>query len=129
MAFCKYCGNELPEDAKFCTSCGASQSDGTQKQARTENTYVPVQMPPSRTIKAGYLVWSILNILFCCLPFGIVGLVMTVIARDAVTAEEEMQKLKKAKGWNLAATITGAVAVVLYIIYCFVIAFAIAAGL
>ena len=133
MAFCKYCGNQIADDAKFCPACGAAQEKNEEQKTEQASNgftgYEPVKIPSSGKMSVGYLVWSILNIIFCCWPFAIVGLVMTVTARDADTAEEEAQKLKKAKGWNLAATITAAVVWVLYIVYCFVIAFAIAAGL
>ena len=137
MAYCRYCGNQIADDAKFCTTCGASQEQDAGKTAEQSTQaefgaatqpprYEPLVMPASGTMKVGYLVWSILNILFCCLPFGIVGLVMTVMAPDTKSAEEETKKLKSAKAWNLAATITGGVIVFLYLLYCFIMGFMIA---
>jgi Interferon-induced transmembrane protein len=61
-----------------------------------------------------YLVWSILNLIFCCLPFGIVALVFSVQAQSAITAghwDNAVDLGNKAKGWNIAATVCGAVAV------------------
>lgn len=37
MAFCKNCGNNLPEGATFCSQCGTATTD-TQAQAQTAQT-------------------------------------------------------------------------------------------
>lgn len=38
--FCKYCGNELSEDAIFCTNCGAhvETSETNSQQSQTTET-------------------------------------------------------------------------------------------
>lgn len=64
----------------------------------------------------GLLVWSIINLVLCCMPLGIAGLVMTLNAKNCMSMEEEQQKLKTAKTLNLIGTIGGAVVVVLYIV-------------
>lgn len=117
MAFCKNCGAELKEEDKFCPSCGSEQA--------AENTTEPVfeNVPPIADIPAkasgqlnvGFLIWSILNILFCCMPLAIVSLIMTVTAPNAATAEDEKKKLKTAKICNLIATIGSAVFFIGYI--------------
>ena len=71
----------------------------------------------------GMLVWAILNTLFCCLPFGIVAIVMAVRIKDAMSYEEAKRAYDTAKKWNLIATIVGAVAmIILVIIYVILIA-------
>ena len=113
MAFCRNCGTKMEENAKFCHVCGTAQAT-----TETENNLPPITaFPspfPSHSLSVGILVWSILNLLFCCMPLGIVSLIMTVAAKDAPTAEEEAKKLKAAKICNLIATIG---AVVIYVIY------------
>lgn len=139
MAFCKYCGNEIPDEAKFCPSCGASQAEAEEQKTEQQNSefvgYEPLFYPPSGKLKIGYLVWSILNMflsVFCCFPFvlplAIVGLVMTVTAQDARTAQEEERKLGAARGWNLAATITSVSAYVIAIAYVLIISILSLAG-
>ncbi len=51
--FCKNCGNELADDAKFCNKCGAS-IDGEQKpkEKKVEDNTVKYQIKPS--FKWGY---------------------------------------------------------------------------
>ena len=85
--------------------------------------YTPYQQPaypygqaPSGQTNTGLLVWSIINLVICCLPLGIAGLIFTLNAKNALNAEEEAQKLKTAKTCNLIGTIGGAVVVILYVI-------------
>lgn len=35
--FCRYCGNELPDDAKFCNGCGKPVSDASSVPASSQN--------------------------------------------------------------------------------------------
>lgn len=51
--FCKNCGNELADDAKFCNKCGAS-IDGEQKpkEKKVEDKTIKYQIKPS--FKWGY---------------------------------------------------------------------------
>jgi len=36
--FCKNCGRELPEDAKFCVQCGASMKQKAESTEKTTET-------------------------------------------------------------------------------------------
>jgi hypothetical protein len=49
------------------------------------------------------------------MPLGVASLILTILAKDAPTVEEEAKKLKTAKTLNLVGTIVG----VVYIIGCF----------
>ena len=62
--YCKNCGAQLPDGTRFCTNCGHSQSEDGPGRA-----YPRAERPST------YLVLSILVTIFCCLPFGIVGIV------------------------------------------------------
>lgn len=64
----------------------------------------------------GQFVWSILNLIFCCLILGIISLVTVNGAKSAMTKEEFDSKMKTAKTLNLIATIVGAVVYTLYIL-------------
>ena len=43
--FCISCGNQLPDEAMFCTKCGAKQPAASQPPAPEQNTYTP--QPPA----------------------------------------------------------------------------------
>ena len=45
----------------------------------------------------GLLVWSIINLVLCCMPLGIAGLVMTLNAKNCMSMEEEQQKQSQMK--------------------------------
>ena len=54
----------MPDGTRFCTNCGHSLSEDGPGRA-----YPRAERPST------YLVLSILVTIFCCLPFGIVGIV------------------------------------------------------
>jgi uncharacterized membrane protein YvbJ len=114
MAYCKNCGVALEENAKFCANCGASQEETVAAEITTEEIVAPAPKKASGNLNIAQLVWSIINLIACCGPLGIAGLVLTIIAKDAPSAEDEAKKLKAAKTCNLIGTIGGAVITVLY---------------
>jgi len=61
--FCPNCGAEVSEKAIVCVKCGVGLNNATHKN--------PLSEPQPKT----WLVESILVTLFCCLPFGIAGIV------------------------------------------------------
>jgi hypothetical protein len=69
------------------------------------------QSPPHN-----YLAWSICNLIFCCLPPGVVAIVFSVQSRSAAprgdVAEAE-RTANTAKTCNMVATIGGGIVVVL----------------
>ena len=96
-------------------------NNGYDPNAYNPNGYNPYGFqnqpaPASGNLNVGQLVWSILNIIFCCLPLGIFSLVMVIIAKGAATLEEENSKLKTAKTLNLIGTIVGGIITILYIV-------------
>lgn len=130
MAFCKNCGAELPNDAKFCTSCGAPAQENetvTATPVVNETVYTETPAPKERTLNVGMLVFSIINTALCCQLFGIIAIIMTILARTADTDETESSRLKTAKTLNILGVILGFVISVAYIIFMFVIG--LAAGL
>lgn len=61
--FCPNCGAEVSDSAVFCGKCGVSLNNPVKRN-------VVNQIQPKT-----WLVESILVTLFCCLPFGIVGII------------------------------------------------------
>ncbi len=59
--FCPNCGAEVSEKAIVCVKCGVGLDNAKQQ--------------PSQSQPKTWLVESILVTLFCCLPFGIAGIV------------------------------------------------------
>ena len=124
MAFCKNCGNELPDEAKFCTSCGAPAQENETVEATpvvNETVYTETPAPKERSLNVGMLVFSIINTALCCQLFGIIAIIMTILARTADTDETESSRLKTAKTLNILGVVLGFVISVAYIIFMFVI--------
>jgi hypothetical protein len=73
------------------------------------------QVPPPN-----YLAWSICNLIFCCLPLGIVALVFSVQSQSAAQrgdmAEAE-RTANTAKTCNMIATIGGGIAILIFFIF------------
>lgn len=89
--------------------------------------YAPYQASPSgggiQTNPTVLLVWSIINLICCCLPLGIVGLVFTLTAKNEFTPEGQEKKLKYAFICNLIGTIVGLIVEVIYFFAIFLTAF------
>lgn len=72
--YCRYCGKELPDDAKFCTSCGKSVSDEQPNRNMGNNNqgyynqgyYDPRQAPYYDQPNAG---WGVLGFFFPLVGF------------------------------------------------------------
>jgi len=67
-----------------------------------------------------YLVWAILETLFCCPPLGIVGIIYSIMANSAKQQSNfqmAMDHAKKAKLFLLIGIIAWLVFVALYIIF------------
>ncbi len=111
--FCPTCGQQIPEGSPSCQHCGA-------RFAATPPIGVPPApgyggpMPPV----PDYMVWSILELLFCCLPFGIVGLIYSIQANSAKTSgryQEALDNAEKAKKFLIYGIVGWAVCFFLYI--------------
>lgn len=116
MAFCKNCGSQIDDGSKFCPVCGTNQENNEQQ--KTDETYYkePITPSASGSLNVGMLIWSIIDILMCCMPLGVVSLIMTIMAQNATSAYDEASKLKTAKVCNLIGTIGMGVFVILYIL-------------
>lgn len=95
--FCKNCGAELPEGAKFCTECGCDlASENTSQTSR--NAGIRYGRPSS------HLALSILVTLLCCVPFGIVAIIYASKVDSSWNAGKEAEAWeysRKARNWSL----------------------------
>lgn len=105
--FCPNCGAEVSEKAVVCVKCGVSLTGATQRNVGNQ--------PIPKT----WLVESILVTLFCCLPFGIAGIVNAAnvsskfSAGDIEGAERASQQAGKWTKWAFGVGIVG---ITIYII-------------
>ena len=117
MAFCKNCGVALEENAKFCANCGTSlEEESVVAEITAEEIVTPAPKKASGNLNIAQLVWSIINLVACCTPLGIAGLILTILAKDAPSAEDEAKKIKTAKTCNLIGTIGGVILSILYVV-------------
>ena len=89
--YCKYCGKELPEDAKFCPSCG--------KSIDAKNESVVYETTPAYTLPKEPKVWitfakigkvlGVISIAICWIPMltlstvGIPGIVFSALGKKS----------------------------------------------
>ena len=82
--YCSNCGNQNPEEARFCTSCGQPLTARSQQPPQSGEYQPPPQYdvpsyaPPPSTPEEhipNYLAQAILVTIFCCMPAGIVSIV------------------------------------------------------
>ena len=111
MAYCSNCGTKLEDGTKLCPMCGSYQHD-------TQNAYVNDQSieRSSGNLNVGQLVWSIINIVLCCVPLGIAALILTILAKDSPSREEELKKIKAARTCNIIGSVSVAALVIIYVI-------------
>lgn len=123
MAYCSNCGTKLEENAKFCLACG-TPTEQTENSTTTNTVSVeevaPAPAKASGVLNMPMLIWAIINLIACCTPLGIASLILTILAKDAPSAEEEAKKIKTVKTCNLIGTIGGAIFTIFYIVMMFI---------
>ena len=123
MAYCSNCGSKLEENAKFCLACGTpteqTENSTTINTAPVEEA-TPAPAKASGVLNMGMLIWALINLFSFCVPLGIASLVLTILAKDAPSAEEEAKKIKTAKTCNLIGTIGGVIFIICYIVIVFI---------
>jgi len=108
--FCSNCGAEVSEKAVICIKCGASLNNAAAQKISAVN-----QLQPKN-----WLVESILVTLFCCLPFGIAGIVNAANVSSKFSAGDidgANKASQQAKKWTKIGFFAGIAAIVLYIIF------------
>ncbi|MCM1178020.1 MAG: CD225/dispanin family protein [Bacteroidales bacterium] len=117
--YCKKCGAELPDRARYCTACGQDQ----QSSIPVQPVYTPETQPDT------YLILSIIVTVMCCVPFGVAGIVYASKVSSAWAAgqyEDARMYSRKARSWALWGIGATAIFLVLYII---LIVFCVCAGI
>lgn len=138
MKTCPNCQNPVNDGELFCPNCGTriavqpnpdidSKSNAQQPYGEppfyTEqtnfaqnNNYYTVPQTGWGINTTPYLIWSILNIIFCCLPLSIWSLVLVCNANKKPTYEQAQKDIKTAKIVCLAATIGGGIFQLFYVL-------------
>ena len=69
--YCRACGHENSDDARFCENCGretrAQAPAGGQRAPRRPGVRTHPEVP-------NHLAWAILVTILCCLPTGIIAI-------------------------------------------------------
>lgn len=135
MPFCPNCGTPVENLNDTCPSCGMSPNGVPKDTApETEAPETPVvepeiitnnadqnSTPAPRQLNIAQLIWGIVNAACCCPPLGIAGIILTVMAKDALTDEEEKKKLKIAMILNAVGTALVALFFLMYIVLILVV--------
>ena len=136
--FCKFCGNELPDGAGFCTKCGKvvsyeeAQISGINTPFINDNEYTPFneQDKEKESKGADILKFAILSLAFASSFYlSVLGLVFSIIARVKLKKYvaqygETEGKATVGKHLSLVGLIVSIVLSVLCFILLFVIIFA-----
>jgi ribosomal protein L40E len=105
--FCPNCGAEVSEKAVVCIKCGVGLNNAAQRNV--------AGLPQPKT----WLTESILATLFCCLPFGIAGIVnaANVSSRFSAGDIEGAQRASQQAGkWTKTSFWLGLIGILIYII-------------
>ena len=139
--FCKYCGNELTENANFCPACGQFISE--TKPAPEKPEFEEIVVMPSvekeeaddrqRSDLGGTILRNaILSLVFSCLWFtSLLGLIFAIVAKSKVNTYLDLYKETRGtatvgKHLSVAALALSIVMLVLFVIYVAAIVVAIA---
>lgn len=118
MSFCPKCGAQVADGTTFCPNCGYKLSEAQPVSTPSQPQPQPTT-PNHKPCPDNYLVYAILTTLFCCLPFGIAGIVKAAQVSTKYQAgdyEGAVQASADAKKWSQIALICGIVWVALYFI-------------
>lgn len=111
MIRCPKCGHENPTDTEWCSNCRVGLAGAPIAETEEENATPP--------FFHDYLVLSILATVFCCLPFGVVAIVYSAMARAKWSSKDYAgaADLSGTAGkWAWAAVIGGLITLVMYFV-------------
>ena len=115
--FCPTCGNQNPDDARYCTACGQEVAQSPVDPRPPAGAYSPPAPQPLSGVYSAppgdppehipnYLVWAILATICCCLPTGIVSIVYAAQVNGKVARgdlEGARQSSNNAKTWAMVS--------------------------
>lgn len=116
--YCPKCGTQF--EGPFCPACGAPAPNPAADPANApvNPAYTNQQQYVPQTSVQAPLVWSILTMLFCCLPFGIVSLVYSTQVNSLLSVGNvpgAQESARKARFWAWAAFWSWLILIVLYV--------------
>ncbi|HET7932326.1 MAG TPA: CD225/dispanin family protein [Rhodanobacteraceae bacterium] len=121
MAYCRNCGQPNADDAAFCSACGTAirqptaPPSGQPAAPATPAAALPVAGTPDYV--PNYLVPSILLMLFCCLPGGIVALVYASSVNGRLAQGDRAGAIAASKSARLWCMISVGVGVAIAVIW------------
>ncbi|MBR2586488.1 MAG: CD225/dispanin family protein [Thermoguttaceae bacterium] len=137
-AYCTHCGSPVARQAAVCLSCGC-RPDTSNKFCRGCGTALnpeqvlcvrcgtPVQAGQDQYGSDGngedvpnYLVWAILEALFCCIPCGVIGIIYAVGANSAAETGNcalGRKRARAAKYWLIAGMVLAILAIILGVFF------------
>lgn len=92
------------------------QNYNQQYYNQPNNGYYPPQQNNWGFNTTPYIVWSILNLLFCCMPLGIWSLILCVTLNKKPTYQDAERSFKTAKTVCIVGTVVGFILQALYIV-------------
>lgn len=118
--FCPICGAEISSAAQFCPRCGASTSEQSGVAlGAAQNPYATTTTRSSAQKINTYLIPNILAAIFCCRLLGIIGVVYSILASNAVKAGDfanAQNKAQSAKTLFWASLILGLIAIIIVVV-------------
>ncbi len=113
MKYCIHCGEQIKDDAVFCSVCGEKQLTNDQEQSPDQNVPVKTNLPAN---DGGGFLWGLLGFLV-----PVAGLILFLIWKE--------ERPKTAKAAGIGALISAAAGILLLIVYIiFLVIFVFALG-
>ncbi|XP_069598576.1 dispanin subfamily A member 2b-like [Ranitomeya imitator] len=101
--------------------------DGKKMYQPTANVVTMQPGPVSyQTPQKDYLVWSIINLICCCLPLGLAAIIFSIKTRDATHQNNSLLAAKHSRtayALNVAATVIGVILTIIFLVIYFLVLF------
>ncbi len=120
---CAQCGQPIQQPAKFCPACGYPLSTESQIDSNDEMPEQLNQITPAKPSASGQIAFSVINIVFGCLSYGVgiilglVAMIFAVVASSAHDPSDACGKLKTAKILNIVGVVVLGLSILLGILF------------